>query len=102
VRKFIFMLHGRIRGSVRHFAGVPAPGPSVMNVVERPIFSNLSRQRPSGKDEEPRCLLPLAGFEQHEARFVVEGGLSSSSAPASSGVAVRISNVLAFIYPPLT
>src|SRR5436190_7490207 len=34
-------------------AGVAAPAASVMNVMERPIFSNRSRQRPSAKDEEP-------------------------------------------------
>src|SRR5919201_4586944 len=36
-----------------HFAGVPAPAASVLNVAKRPISSNLNRQRPSGKDEVP-------------------------------------------------
>jgi hypothetical protein len=36
------------------FAGVALSPASVMNEVERPIFSNLSRQRPSEKEEEPR------------------------------------------------
>jgi hypothetical protein len=41
-------------GENLHFAGVALPAASVMNEMERPIFSNLSRQRPSGNDEEPR------------------------------------------------
>src|SRR5438552_629489 len=36
-----------------HFTGVAAPAACVKNVEDSPIFSNLRRQRPSGKDEEP-------------------------------------------------
>src|SRR6266496_3124838 len=36
------------------FAGVAPPSASVLKVAKRPIFSNRSRQRPAGKDEEPR------------------------------------------------
>ena len=37
-----------------HFTGVAALTACVKKVVKRPIFANLSRQRPWGKDDEPR------------------------------------------------
>src|SRR6266545_772320 len=66
------------------FAGVAAPASSVMNAMERPIFSKRSRQRPSGKDEEP-CR-PARAKWRTVRRYEVSGAIDS---PATRFAAIR-------------